>query len=93
MSTSIRFSIDAPGSGHKGSVDCDNATGRSHWKPLSTNLLVRLLRVYVMILPMQAFLSVSVSESWSKGLGNSRSWTVFWVDFKIVHLDTGCSNE
>src|SRR5512137_512887 len=86
MSTSMRFSIEEPGSGHNGSVDWLNATGNSHWKPQSTNLEVRHLSAYVMTLPMQAFRSSSTSESRSRGLGNSivtHCWVVIFLLFKL----------
>ena len=73
MSTSIRLSMDAPGSGQRGSVLCERATGRSHWKPLSMKVFVSDCRVWVMTLPMQAFLSSSVGDNWSRGLGRSAS--------------------
>jgi len=82
--------MDAPGSGHSGSVLWDNATGRSHWNPSATKVEVRDWMVWVMILPMQALRSNSLAESWSNGLGNSvnamQGWVFVWV-FKILHLE------
>ena len=45
MSTSILFSMDAPGSGQRGSVLWLRATGSSHWKPWFTKVVVRLFSV------------------------------------------------
>lgn len=72
--------MEAPGSGHKGSVDCERATGNNHWNPLSTNFEVRFLNVYVITLPMYAFLLISLSESFSRGLGVSVNVMLSWVN-------------
>ena len=79
MSTSMRLSIDAPGSGHNGSVLCDRATGSSHWKPLSMNVDVSDCSVWVITLPMHVFLCSSVSVSCSKGLGIWIVWDFNWL--------------
>jgi hypothetical protein len=79
--------MEAPGSGHNGSVLCESATGKSHWNPSATNVEVRDWMVWVMILPMQALRSNSFVDSRSSGFGNSdncmQGAVSSWV-FKIV---------
>jgi hypothetical protein len=82
--------MEAPGSGHKGSVDLERVTGSSQWKPLLINVEVKFFKVYVITLPMQDFLSISLSESCSKGFGISTSVGLFGLGdclpFNSVYL-------
>ena len=94
MSTSIRFSIDAPGSGQRGSVHWESATGSSHWKPRWTNSEVKFFRVCVITFPMADFLSISVSESCSRVFGSSpdveASMMGVCLVCKIIHFGVYC---
>lgn len=67
----MRLSMDAPGSGHNGSVLCDRATGSSHWNPFAMKVEVRECSVWVITFPMQALRSNSVGDNWSSGFGMS----------------------
>jgi hypothetical protein len=63
--------MDAPGSGHNGSVDFENITGRSHSNHLFTKLEVRCFNVQVITLLIQRLLSISLSDNCSKDFGSS----------------------
>jgi len=81
--------MEAPGSGHKGSVDLERVTGSSQWKPLLINLEVKFFKVCVITLPMQDFLSISLSESCSRGRGISISAGLFClVDCLLFNVFT-----
>src|SRR4030042_1227001 len=67
--------MDAHGAGHNGSVDCDSITGSSHSKQLEVNSLARCFKTYVITLLMRNFLSTSLWDRNSSGLGiSANSW-------------------
>src|SRR3990170_3933 len=88
----MRFSTDAPGSGHRGSVDLENATGSSHSNPFLENLEVRYFRTAVVALAIYRFLSVSRSDSRSSGPGKSstRPLTPPTLSSRSIYL---CSSQ